>query len=147
VRLHPFVEATKRGVSTNSRISILHHHSSLLNFRCFRNGIDRPCLVHRDYVCNETIHCINMTMCDAGCASHYRCQNGQCMKRSTICDKSVCASSCPEDDGWETGIGFKCTRNGQTCRLPQQLLWDNVKDCDDGSDICYQSNISVSDGR
>jgi len=86
-------------------------------------------------------------MCDAGCASHYRCQNGQCMKRSTICDKSVCRSSCTEDDGWKIGTGFKCTRNGQTCRLPQQLLWDNVKDCDDGSDICYQSNISVSDGR
>jgi len=34
------------------------------------------------------------------------------------------------------------------CRLPQQLLWDNVKDCDDGSDICYQSNVSDdTDGR
>ena len=46
-------------------------------------------------------------------------------------------NGCPEDDGWKTGIGFQCVRNGEVCRLPMQLVYDDVQDCDQAEDLCF----------
>jgi len=116
------------------------------SFSCSFLKTNNRCLVHRAYLCNGTINCANTSFCDIGCPDYYTCRDGSCVHRTTVCDGNACRG-CAEDDEWKTGIGFKCIRNGQTCRLPQQLLWDNVQDCDDGSDICYSFNISHSDGR
>ena len=63
-----------------------------------------------------------------------------CRHRDTVCDDIV-ESGCPEDDEWSAGPGFKCLRNGKTCRLPQQLLYDNVKDCELGEDLCFRHSV------
>jgi len=90
--------------------------------------------------------CTASTPLSVTCPSHYKCRDGNCAKRTTVCDGNAC-DGCAEDDEWKAGNGFKCIRDGSTCRLPQQLLWDNVQDCDDGSDLCYNVNLTYSDGR
>nr|XP_018670728.1 low-density lipoprotein receptor-related protein 2-like [Ciona intestinalis] len=100
---------------------------------------NHSCALDRGYICNGTITCGDVTPCDVACDSHYRCQHtSQCVDRSTICDGNSC-NGCVEDIGWMGGVGFKCIRQGALCTLPQQLLWDNVKDCDDGEDLCVIS--------
>ena len=37
-------------------------------------------------------------------------------------------------------------RNGEFCRLPQQLLLDDVQDCDQGEDLCYDWPEQSRDG-
>ena len=51
-----------------------------------------------------------------------------------------------EEDGWKTGIGFQCVRNGELCRPSQQLLWDDAKDCDQGEDLCYDWSETSTSG-
>ena len=65
------------------------------------------------------------------------------MKRDTVCDGSY-RPTCPEDHEWQTGIGFKCMRNGEMCNLPQQLLYDEIQECDDGADLCFASSDNSS---
>ena len=64
---------------------------------------------------------------------------GSCRPRDSVCD-GIISTGCPEDDEWSTGAGFKCLRNGRTCKLPQQLIYDNVEDCERGDDICFFHN-------
>ena len=59
-----------------------------------------------------------------------------CYQRDTVCDGSV-ATGCLQDDEWNTGIGFKCVKNGKKCRIPQQLLYDDIEDCQKGEDVCF----------
>ncbi|XP_076812331.1 uncharacterized protein LOC143459189 isoform X2 [Clavelina lepadiformis] len=111
---------------------------------------NRTCAINRSYVCNQTIACHTGALCDANCPTHYRCQNHDCVERATLCDGNSC-KGCPEDDEWTSGAGFKCIRQGKLCRLPQQLLWDGVQECDEGTDLCYlttrRSNIDGRDIR
>ena len=53
-----------------------------------------------------------------------------------MCDGNF-DEDCPEDDEWSIGTGFKCIRNGKICKLPQQLVYDAVQDCDKGEDLCF----------
>lgn len=61
-----------------------------------------------------------------------------------MCDLETC-NDCPGKDTWNNGHGFKCVRNGRQCNLPQMLLHDGVKDCDDGSDLCYDPVAPLAD--
>jgi len=83
--------------------------------------------------------------CDVGCRDYYRCNNNDCRLRSTICDGNH-NNGCSEDDGWKTGIGFQCIRNGEFCLLPQQLLFDDVQDCDQGVDLCFDWADQLTNG-
>ena len=60
-----------------------------------------------------------------------------CQKRDTLCDDNAMNGCEEEDDEWSTGTGFKCMRNGKICKIPQQLLYDGVRDCEQGEDICF----------
>ena len=88
------------------------------------------------YICNGSIQCQRDDPCQLRCPEYYRCRNNDCERRSTICDGDR-SSGCAEEDGWKTGIGFQCVRNGEFCRLPQQLLVDDIQDCDQAEDLCY----------
>ena len=68
--------------------------------------------------------------------------SGVCCARHTVCD-DVINSECTGDDEWSTGAGFKCVRNGKVCRLPQQLLYDNVQDCESGEDLCFDNEFDT----
>ena len=59
-----------------------------------------------------------------------------CYSRDTVCD-GIILTGCPDDEEWSTGIGFKCIRNDKECLLPQQFLYDDVKDCQRGDDLCF----------
>lgn len=81
--------------------------------------------------------CDGITPCDVNCPSYYRCLNtSQCFPRLSICDGNSC-NGCAEDHDWGKGTGFFCIRNGKDCILPQQLLLDDIKDCDSGEDLCF----------
>ena len=116
-------------------------------FSCSKDR--RTCLVDRQAVCLGDITCRDIDFCNIGCPNFYRCRNNECTPRSTVCDGNPC-SGCDEDDGWTSGVGFQCFRNGERCKIPQQLLWDEVQDCDQGEDLCYILPSSVKpsfDGR
>ena len=72
----------------------------------------------------------------------FRCAVNKCISRSLVCDGRT-EVACDDDDKWATGTGFKCVRNGKQCKLPQVLLYDDIKDCDGGEDICFSMS---SDG-
>ena len=93
----------------------------------------------RESVCNHTVSCTNIDLCDAGCTAYYRCKNGSCVPTSSVCN-GVVDDGCQEDSEWTSGPGFKCIREGKTCFLPQQLVKDGVQDCDDGQDFCFELN-------
>ncbi|XP_039247954.2 uncharacterized protein LOC120325854 isoform X1 [Styela clava] len=99
--------------------------------------INDSCILHRELICSEEVKCHDLSPCDLHCDSHYTCQSGKCVLRSTVCDGSLC-SGCEEDHEWNNGHGFKCPRNGIKCILPQQLLHDNISDCDGGNDLCFK---------
>ena len=103
-----------------------------------------PCLITPLYSCNNN-SVQSFDPCDVGCPDYYRCRNNACVLRSTICDGNHYIG-CPEDDEYKTGIGFQCVRNGEFCRLPQQLLLDDVQDCDQGEDLCYDWPEQSRDG-
>ena len=63
--------------------------------------------------------------------------------RDTVCD-GIFDKLCPEDEEWETGMGFSCIRKGRRCRLPQKLLFDDIADCDNGEDLCFGTNVTLS---
>ena len=112
----------------------------LLTFSCsFNKG---TCLIDIGYFCNKTIDCNNIEPCDVGCPDDFKCQDGDCRRRSEICNGY---DVCDRDDGWKTGIGFQCIRKGKFCRLPQPLLWDQIQDCDQGEDLCYVNNNSSTE--
>ena len=122
-----------------------------LLFLCRCTIANRTCLIDINYICNKTIQCETtdsegnisiLNPCDVGCATHYRCRNNQCHLRSTICDGSL--NGCRDDeDEFEGGTGFKCIRKGKRCRIPQQMLWDDVADCDREADLCYILSTST----
>ena len=105
-----------------------------INFSCTINGL--TCLINYNYICNRSASCVEIDPCHVGCPDYYQCQNGDCVLRTTVCDGDSC-DGCLEDDEWETAIGFQCVRNGKLCRLPQQLLYDGIQDCDQKEDLCY----------
>ena len=100
---------------------------------------NRTCVLpSSDFVCNGSITCLNTNPCEIGCDSHYQCaKTSFCVARSTVCDRDACNGS-PNNNEWEHGIGFKCVRNARNCILPQELLHDQVKDCDNGEDFCFR---------
>ena len=112
---------------------------------CRCSAGQNQCLINHGYICNNTIQCNGIDPCDVGCSDYYRCNNNDCVRRSTICDRNP-VNGCPEDDGWKTGIGFQCVRSGEFCRLPQQLLWDDVQDCDQGEDLCLDWSEQNTNG-
>ena len=65
-----------------------------------------------------------------------------CCHRDTVCNGKI-EDGCPDDDEWAAGTGFKCTRNGRVCRLPQQLLHDDVQDCEQGEDLCFDITAAL----
>ena len=77
--------------------------------------------------------------CDLNCPSFYQCADKRCVSRETLCNGET-NDGCLEDDEWGNGIGFKCIRYGNVCHLPQQLLYDDIQDCDDGEDLCFSLN-------
>ena len=107
--------------------------------RCFNTDLpDVPvCELEEEMLCEGRVTCTGVDACHLGCPGWYQCKDSnKCVSRSTICDGLI-STGCPEDDEWKTGIGFKCIRNGRVCRLPQQLLYDDITDCDNGEDICF----------
>ncbi|XP_076814045.1 uncharacterized protein LOC143460429 [Clavelina lepadiformis] len=96
----------------------------------------RTCTIRKSYLCNGVVKCHNATPCDVNCPSYYRCENNNCVERTTLCNGDEW-DGCQEDDNWSSGAGFKCIRQGSVCRLPQQLLQDEVQDCDQGDDLCF----------
>ena len=106
----------------------------MLYYRCQFD--QNHCLMIHKCICNGSILCDDIDLCDVGCRDYYRCRNNSCIKRSTVCDGDR-LNGCPEDDGWQTGIGFQCVRDENFCRIPQQLLLDDVQDCDQGEDLCF----------
>ena len=109
--------------------------------------LNKACFIHRMYVCSDSITCHNVNYCDAGCPKFYKCRGGSCELRETVFDEIGC-NGCHEDDGWPNGVGFPCHKSGRVVRLPQQLLWDTVRDCPSGVDLCYSSGeVSGNDGR
>ncbi|XP_076799429.1 uncharacterized protein LOC143444168 isoform X2 [Clavelina lepadiformis] len=108
------------------------------------NPINLTCAAKKETYCKALLSCHDVDPCDVGCATHYRCQgDASCRPRSTICDGNSC-NGCDEDTEWTSGVGFKCVRNGKPCLIPQQLLHDNVKDCDNGEDLCFIKSGSLS---
>ena len=103
---------------------------------------NRVCTASIEAVCTFTVMCPGLDLCNLGCTSVYRCENNDCVRRETVCDGFV-TLGCAEDDEWQAGIGFKCVRNGRTCHLPQQLLYDDIKDCDNGEDFCFVSPLET----
>jgi len=93
------------------------------------------CLIRPKYRCTSSI--LDFDPCDVGCRDYYRCSNNYCVLRSTVCDGDRNNGCKMEDHGWKTGIGFQCVRNGEFCLLPQQLLLDDVQDCDQSEDLCF----------
>ena len=98
---------------------------------------DKYCIVPKEYVCRSLVECGNLDFCDAGCPNYYRCQNKSCVAISTLCN-GILNDGCEEDKEWTNGPGFKCIREGRVCSLPQQLVMDGIKDCDQGHDLCYE---------
>ncbi|XP_076812070.1 uncharacterized protein LOC143459012 [Clavelina lepadiformis] len=103
---------------------------------CHLPSQNRTCTIRKSYVCNGVVKCHNATPCDVNCPSHYRCENNNCVERTTLCNGNEW-DGCQEDDNWSSGAGFKCVRQGSVCRLPHQLLQDEVQDCDQGDDLCF----------
>ena len=103
------------------------------------------CSIDVGYICNGSITCNGIVLCDIGCPEYYKCQDGSCELRSTVCDGNSC-NGCKEDDGWKSGLGFQCVRNGDYCRIPQQLLRDQIQDCDEGEDLCFFNNNLPTNG-
>nr|XP_039259229.1 G-protein coupled receptor GRL101-like isoform X2 [Styela clava] len=109
-----------------------------------RNSKTQYCVVERDEICKEKVVCSNMNPCDARCDSHYKCQNSECKLRSTVCNKNACDGCTEEDHEWNNGIGFKCRRNDEDCVLPQQLIHDDIADCDGGADLCFEAQYHLN---
>ena len=99
------------------------------------------CNVSKDDFCNGVIKCAGLSPCTVGCPSYFLCRTNICVKRDTVCD-GIYRTVCPEDDEWQTGIGFKCMRNQKTCHLPQQLLYDTIQECDNGEDLCFEAIVN-----
>ena len=97
---------------------------------------NRICAVSRSDVCSNLVECIGVDYCNAGCNNYYRCKNGSCVPTSSICN-GILHDGCDEDTEWTTGPGFKCSREGNTCFLPQQLVVDGIQDCDQADDLCF----------
>nr|XP_026691396.1 low-density lipoprotein receptor-related protein-like isoform X1 [Ciona intestinalis] len=98
---------------------------------------NKTCILDKEYICNATIHCLNASPCDLNCSGYFLCSdNVTCSLREHVCDGSSC-NGCPEETEWDTGRGFKCLRNAKKCILPQVLLKDEIKDCDNGEDMCF----------
>jgi len=111
----------------------------MLFFRCTVSTI--TCFFDFNSLCEKLRSCTNgRSPCVVGCPTHFQCQNkSNCVARNTICDGKM-ESGCVEEDEYKGGIGFKCKRKGEeNCRIPQQLLWDNINDCDEGADLCYSN--------
>lgn len=114
----------------------LQHYMKFLFCRCI-NAVTKKltCNMTRADVCDQSVDCTGLSPCDMKCSSTYKCKSGACVGRDSVCD-GVFDNMCPEDDEWQSGVGFKCVRKGKICKLPQQLLRDDVADCDNGEDLC-----------
>nr|XP_039260639.1 uncharacterized protein LOC120336918 isoform X3 [Styela clava] len=102
------------------------------------------CVVKKESICKEESICSNMNPCGAKCDSHYSCKNSQCVSRSTVCNANPCDGCTEEDHEWNNGVGFKCRRNGKDCVLPQQLVHDDIADCDGGTDLCFEAQLILN---
>ena len=78
-----------------------------------------------------------LDLCALECPDTFRCSNGACHRRSIICDGRI-ERSCDDDIEHYSGIGFKCERGGTVCIIPQSFVYDQIRDCDDGEDICFE---------
>ena len=124
-----------------ANMSLTDYHFRLWCFRCFRHFTNQPqCMLStNEDICNSAVLCAGLHQCDVNCPSVYQCSDERCVRRETICSGEI-YDGCPEDDEWGTGIGFKCIRNGNVCLLPQQLLYDDIQDCDGKEDLCFSQN-------
>ena len=112
--------------------------------RCVERNCNKPvCEIKQKKICEGLVQCSGLDECDIGCPSAYRCKGtGKCVSRDTVCNGEI-SNGCPEDEEWENGIGFKCLRNGKICLLPQQLLYDDIQDCDYGEDMCFVKPVAA----
>ena len=115
---------------------------SFLFFSCLTHN-NKTCLLNRTYICDNLIQCRNVDFCDVSCVNYYRCRNNTCVPMTSLCN-GISTDGCEEDQEWTNGPGFKCLREGSLCFLPQQLLTDQVQDCDNGQDLCYVNNELVN---
>ena len=60
------------------------------------------------------------------------------LPRLEVCNNERCTGCDTDRLLHGAGPGFKCTSNFfADCVLPQFLLYDNVPDCDNGEDLCF----------
>jgi len=79
------------------------------------------------------VECKNFT-------THYSCPSNtsNLSERTSVCDLVPCNDCEQSQISYGAGPGFKCQSNFQYCVLPQVLLYDNVPDCADGEDLCFE---------
>ena len=77
--------------------------------------------------------------------NNYQCFAGSpSLSRSSVCYNSACSGSGGRTIALDAGPGFKCRSNNTYCVLPQVLLYDNVKDCERGEDLCFDGRFVIS---
>ena len=89
--------------------------------------IDNQYYVPYHVICSS--QCTNNESCDV-----FQCDDNGLIMRSQFCDKIV---DCKDgSDEVTKQPGFKCNK----CVLPQNNLYDNVAQCADNSDFCFDNN-------
>ena len=78
----------------------------------------------------------NHVICTSKCATNESCSVFQCDDNGLILLSQFCDTFVDCKDGSDEVVnqpGFKCNK----CVLPQNNLYDNLAQCDDGSDACF----------
>ena len=94
-----------------------------------------------DIICTLKDHCFE-NQCNNSKLSNkgFQCESGELILESQFCDGiSHCLD---ESDEKRKQPGFKCSKGINACILPQRNLYDEVKHCTDGSDLCSESSDS-----
>ena len=86
-----------------------------------------------DVICSS--HCSNT---HASCQTPFQCSDGSLMLASQFCNGFI---DCPDNsDEIINQPGFKCKNSPTACIMPQRNLYDNTEQCDNGNDVCDDSN-------
>ena len=72
------------------------------------------------------------------CLHSMQCADGSLISASQFCDNQI---DCPDkSDEISDQVGFKCSSTLYACVLPQINLYDTIKHCEDGSDLCLHNH-------